>query len=194
MLLAIDAGNTNVTFALYDESERKAEWRIRTRPGRTADEFGALLQTLFSARGLSFGAVDACVLSSVVPPATTDLVRLCRGYFQAEPLLISSDLDLGLEVRYQPAGDVGADRLVDAAMALHRYGPAPLIFIDLGTATTFNAVGPPNVYLGGAICPGLELAWDALFERAARLYRVEPVAPPAALAANTVQAIQSVMV
>ncbi len=194
MLLAIDAGNTNVTFALYDGEKRLSDWRIRTRPPRTADEFAALLKNLFTIGGFDFGVVDGCVLSSVVPPLTGDIVRLCRNFFSTEPLLVSSDLDLGVEVGYQPPGDVGADRLVDAAMALARYGPAPLIFIDLGTGTTFNAIGPPNVYLGGAIFPGLGLAWDAMYERAARLYRVEAKIPPTALANNTVNALQSGMV
>ena len=198
MLLAIDAGNTNVTFALYDNelgsAQRRAEFRIRTRPGRTADEFASLLTTLLATHGLQFGDISGCVLSSVVPNATVDIVRLCRDYFDTEPLLISSKLNLGLEVRYNPPGDVGADRLVDAAMALERYGPAPLIFVDLGTGTTFNAVAPPNLYLGGAIFPGLGLAWDALFERAARLSRVEPDMPPSPLADNTVNALQSGMV
>lgn len=198
MLLAIDAGNTNVTFALYEDefgnARRRAEFRIRTRPGRTADEFASLLTTLLATHGLRFAEIGGCVLSSVVPNATIDLVRLCRDYFHTEPLLISSKLDLGLEVRYNPPGDVGADRLVDAAMALERYGPAPLIFVDLGTGTTFNAVAAPNIYLGGAIFPGLGLAWDALFAHAARLSRVEPDMPPSPLAGNTVNALQSGMV
>ncbi len=198
MLLAIDAGNTNVTFALYEDelcvSARKAEFRIRTRPGRTADEFASLLTTLLANHQARFSDITGCVLSSVVPNATVDIVRLCRDYFHSEPLLISSNLDLGLEVRYNPPGDVGADRLVDAAMALQRYGPAPLIFVDLGTGTTFNAVAAPNLYLGGAIFPGLGLAWDALFERAAKLSRVEPDLPPSPLADNTVNALQSGMV
>jgi type III pantothenate kinase len=194
MLLAIDAGNTNVAFAVFEESDRKAHWRIRTRPERTADEFGALLANLFKADGISFDEIDGCVLSSVVPPATPDLIRLSRHYFKVEPLLIGPDLDLGIEVRYRPAGDVGADRLVDAAMALERYGPAPLIFVDLGTGTTFNAISAPNLYLGGAICPGLGIAWDAMFERAARLYRVECATPPSVLADNTLHALQSGMV
>jgi type III pantothenate kinase len=193
MLLAIDAGNTNVTFALYDGQVRKADWRIRTQPGRTADEFSALLANLFAGRGFAFSQIDGCVLSSVVPPATADLLRLCREHFGSEPLVISPDLDLGLDVRYRRA-DIGADRLVDAAMALQRYGPAPLIFVDLGTGTTFNAISAPNIYLGGAIFPGLGLAWDAMFERAALLHRVEAAVPPSPLADNTVHALQSGMI
>jgi len=196
MLLAIDAGNTNVTFALYDDGadRSRSEWRIRSRPGRTADEFAALLFNLFAVAGVALSDVDGCVLASVIPSATPDLVRLCRDYFRLEPLLISSELDLGLDIRYQPPGDVGADRLVDAAMALERYGPAPLIFVDLGTGTTFNAIAAPNVYLGGALFPGLGLAWDALFERAARLHRVEARMPPSPLADSTEHALQSGMV
>jgi type III pantothenate kinase len=194
MLLAIDAGNTNVTFALYEGEKRVADWRIRTLANRSADEYSALLSNLFATEGFAFGDVNGAVISSVVPNATADILRLCRDHFDPEPLQISSSLDLGLNVRYRPPGDVGADRLVDAAMALHRYGPAPLVFVDMGTATTFNAVGAPNLYLGGAICPGLALSWDALYGHAAKLYRVEPVAPPSVLADNTVQALQSGMI
>jgi type III pantothenate kinase len=193
MLLAIDAGNTNVTFALYDGQIRKADWRIRTRPGRTSDEFAALLSNLFAGRSVSFAQIDGCVLSSVVPPATADLLRLCREHFSAEPVVASTSLDLGLDVRYR-LEDLGPDRLVDASMALHRYGPAPLIFVDLGTGTTFNAIAAPNIYLGGAIFPGLGLAWDAMFERAALLHRVEAAIPPSPLADNTQHALQSGMV
>jgi type III pantothenate kinase len=194
MLLAIDAGNSNVAFAVYSGLVRKSQWRIRTRPERTADEFAALLANLLDATDISVSQITECVVCSVVPQTTPDLIRLCRDYYGVDPLLIGSDLDLGIDVRYKPAGDVGTDRLVDAAMALDRYGPAPLIVLDLGTGTTFNAVGPPNLYLGGAICPGLGVAWDAMFERAARLYRVEAVKPPSVLADNTLHALQSGMV
>jgi type III pantothenate kinase len=193
MLLAIDAGNTNVTFALYQERTRQADWRIRTRPGRTSDEFAALLSNLFAQRRVTFDQIDGCVLSSVVPPATPDLLRLCREHFHTEPVVVSTDLDLGLEIRYRKE-ELGPDRLVDAAIALERYGPAPLIFIDLGSGTTFNAIAAPNIYLGGSIFPGLGLAWDAMFERAALLRRVDIAAPPSVIADNTLHALQSGMV
>jgi type III pantothenate kinase len=193
MLLAIDAGNTNITFALYDGENRHADWRIRTRPGRTADEFAALLANLFSAQNVTFTDVSGCVISSVVPSATADLITLCKSYLKSEPLIMSADLDLGLDVRYR-LDEIGTDRLVDAVMALHRYGPAPLIFIDLGTGTTFNAIAAPNIYLGGAIFPGLGLAWDAMFERAALLHRVDAITPPSAIADNTTHALQSGMI
>lgn len=196
MLLVIDAGNTNVTFGLYDGETLRTHWRIRTQPGRTADEYAALLNTLFSQQGLSFGDVGGVVLASVVPAVTPDLLRLGRRAFGGEPLRVSGQTDLGIHVAYQPPTDVGADRLVDAVAAVSKYG-APCIVIDFGTATTFNAVAAPEqpgglpVYLGGAICLGIGVSLDALFARAAKIPPVEIATPPHAIGNNTAHALQS---
>ena len=198
MLLVIDAGNTNVTFGLYDGATLRTHWRIRTQPGRTADEYAALLHTLFSQQGLSFADVGGVALASVVPAVTPDLLRLGRKAFGGEPLRVSGRMEreLGLRVAYQPATDVGADRLVDAVAAVHQFG-APCIVIDFGTATTFNAVAAPDddsgrpVYLGGAICLGIGVSLDALFARAAKIPPVEIATPPRAIGDNTVHALQS---
>lgn len=193
MLLAIDSGNTHVKFAVFDGENLRATWRIRTQAGRTADEYGSLLQNLFAREGIAFLDVIDIAIASVVPQATPDLARLARIVFRREPLIITPELDLGLTVAYNPPGDVGADRLVDAVAALQKYGPAPLIFIDFGTATTFNAINADNVYLGGAIWPGVAASWETLFSTAARLWSVEPVAPERVIGDSTTHALQSGM-
>ena len=193
MLLAIDAGNTNVTFAVYSGPDLRIHWRISTLHGRTADEYTSLLDTLFGHERLAFGDIEDVVIASVVPAVTPDLIRLARKAFASEPLLISARLDMGIDVRYHPPTDVGADRLVDAVAALAKYGPAPLIVIDFGTATTFNAVGEGNVYLGGAIMPSIAMSWQTLFLQAARLSEPVRERPPDVIGSNTTHALQSGM-
>ncbi len=178
MLLVIDAGNSNVTFGVYEGERLLAHWRIRTEAGRTTDEYAAFLGSLFPLHDLRFGQITGIALASVVPAATPALRRLAQDTFQTEPLEITSRTDIGLDIAYQPPGDVGADRLVDAAAAVHKYG-APCIVVDFGSATTFNAIAAPPVpggrpvYLGGAICLGIGLSLDALFAKAAKIPRVE---------------------
>ncbi|MDQ2687469.1 MAG: type III pantothenate kinase [Armatimonadota bacterium] len=196
MLLVIDAGNTNVTFGLYEGDALRTHWRIRTQAGRTADEYAALLHTLFSHQSLAFGDVAGVALASVVPAVTPDLLRLGRQAFGGEPLRVSGRTEMGLRIAYQPATDVGADRLVDAVAAVHQFG-APCIVIDFGTATTFNAIAAPDdgterpVYLGGAICLGIGVSLEALFSRAAKIPPVEIATPPRAIGDNTAHALQS---
>jgi type III pantothenate kinase len=193
MLLAIDAGNTNVKFGVFDGSLLRFQWRIRTYPGRTADEYAALLSTLFTSENVDFSDIDGIVLASSAAAATPDLERLAHMTFHKEPLKVSAALDLGFHVAYSPPTDVGQDRLADAASVLGRYGDGPSIFIDFGTGTTFNAIGKNKSYLGGAIYPGVALSWDALFARASRLSRVEMEAPPTAIGQSTRQSLQSGM-
>lgn len=196
MLLVIDAGNTNVTFGVYEGTTLRTHWRIRTEAGRTGDEYAALLSHLFSKDNLSFGQISDIALASVVPAATPDLLRLARQTFGVEPLQITAQSDLGLRVAYQPPDSVGADRLVDAVAAIDKYG-APCIVIDFGTATTFNAVVAPQapedrpVYLGGAICLGIGVSLEALFARAAKIPPIEIAKPPCAIGDNTTHALQS---
>ncbi len=196
MLLVIDAGNSNVTFGVYDGGALLTHWRIRTETGRTHDEYAAFLGALFAQSGFALAQVTGVALASVVPGTTPALVRLARSAFGLTPLEITAGSDLGLEVAYSPPGDVGTDRLVDAAAAVHRYG-APCIVLDFGSATTFNAVAAPTqpgglpVYLGGAICLGIGLSLETLFARAAKIPRVELAPPPRAIGGNTVHALQS---
>lgn len=196
MLLAIDSGNTNIKFGVFEGDELRANWRLKTEVGRTSDQYAALLRTLFANEGLSFGDVDAAIVVSSVPAVTPDVLRLARSAFGVDGVHVTPHTDLGIEIAYQPPTDVGADRLVDTVSALHLYG-APCIVVDFGTGTTFNALGAPAtpgglpVYLGGAICPGIGLSLDALYARAAKLSSVELTSPVRAIGNNTARALQS---
>lgn len=196
MLLVIDAGNSNVTFGVYDGAALRAHWRIRTETGRTQDEYAAFLGALFTQSGLVMAQITGVALASVVPGATPALKRLARQAFHVEPFEVTAGSELGLEVVYSPPTDVGTDRLVDAAAAVHKYG-APCIVLDFGSATTFNAVAAPAalgglpVYLGGAICLGIGLSLETLFAKAAKIPRVELAPPPRAIGGNTTHALQS---
>ena len=196
MLLVIDAGNSNVTFGVYDGPALLAHWRIRTETGRTTDEYAAFLGALFAQSGLAMGQITGIALASVVPSAIPALKRLARSVFGRDALEITAAGNLGLEVAYCPPTDVGTDRLVDAAAAVHKYG-APCIVLDFGSATTFNAVAAPKtpgglpVYLGGAICLGIGLSLETLFAKTAKIPRVELVPPARAIGNNTASALQS---
>jgi type III pantothenate kinase len=193
MLLAVDAGNTNIKFGVFDGDHLLVQWRIRTHPGRTSDEYAALLSTLFAEKQLRFEQIDGVAIASSAPAATPDIERLSQSTFNIKPLKVNASLDLGVTVTYEPPTDVGPDRLADAAAAVHKYGNGPLIFIDFGTGTTFNAVAGGGTYLGGAICPGIALSWNALFERASKLSRVEMEQPDGAVGRSTRHALQSGM-
>ena len=196
MLLAIDSGNTNVKFGVYDGDNLRASWRLRTEVGRTSDQYSALLRTLFADAELSFSDVDGVIVASSVPAATPDILRLARRNFDAEPIHVTPHTDLGIDIAYQPPTDVGADRLVDVVAAIGQYG-APCVVVDFGTATTFNAIVGPRepggrpIYLGGAICPGIGLSLDALYARAAKLSSVELLSPTCAIGNNTARALQA---
>jgi type III pantothenate kinase len=196
MLLVIDAGNSNVTFGVYDGEILQTHWRIRTETGRTRDEYAAFLGSLFAQSGFLMSAVSGIALASVVPGATPALRQMAQQTFGLEPLEVTAQSDLGLEIGYTPPGDVGTDRLVDAAAAVHKYG-APCIVLDFGSATTFNAIAAPAspnslpIYLGGAICLGIGLSLETLFAKAAKIPRVELAPPPRAIGGNTVHALQS---
>lgn len=194
MLLAIDCGNTNIVFAVFDGDALKGEWRASTDVERTADELGVWLTQLLSIEGLSRRDIDAAIIASVVPAMVFNLKTLCRRYFKCEPLVVGDDgVDLGLEIRLDRPEEVGADRLVNAVAAHQRYS-GPLIVIDFGTATTFDAVTPKGEYLGGAICPGVTISMEALFRAASKLPRVEFQRPPHVVGRNTVHSIQSGLV
>lgn len=196
MLLAIDSGNTNIKFGIFDGPDLRANWRLRTEVGRTSDQYAALLHTLFGNENLHFSDIGGVIIASSVPAAIPDLQRLSRTAFKREAIHVTPSSDLGIEVAYQPPTDVGADRLVDSLSALRRYG-APCVVVDFGTGTTFNVVAPPvaaggrPVYLGGAICPGIGLSLDALYARAAKLSSVELVTPEKAIGNTTARALQS---
>jgi type III pantothenate kinase len=190
MLLVIDTGNTNTTLGVFDREELVTHWRLTTARVRTVDEYGVYARNLFEFAGIDFKAITAVVIASVVPPLNYTLKRMAEVYFNLPPLMIDHTTDMGLEILYNPPSDVGADRLVDAVAAIHKYG-APCIVVDFGTATTFNAIDAKARYLGGVITPGISISSEALFQRAARLPPVEIKRPQSVIGSSTVGSMQS---
>ncbi|HLK55937.1 MAG TPA: type III pantothenate kinase [Chthonomonadaceae bacterium] len=197
MLLAMDVGNTNIGLGVYrgtgDTARLIGDWRIRTDRDRTTDEHGVLVKHLLEHKGVQLCDIHHVAISSVVPTMNETLADLSRRYLHAEPFFVGPKSDSGIAIHYQPPSDVGADRICNAVGAFAKYG-GPCIVVDFGTATTFDAIAANGDYLGGAILPGIGISMDALFRQAARLYRVEMVAPPQAIGANTVHAMQSGLV
>ncbi len=190
MLLVIDAGNTNVTVAVFREKELIVQWRLATERTRTSDEYGVQVRSLFELAGVDVKHIDAIVIASVVPSLNPMLKRVGEVYFELTPLFVDHTTDTGLKILYEPASDVGADRIVDAVAAVAKYG-APCIVVDFGTATTFNAINDRHEYLGGVIAPGIMISSEALFSRAAKLPRVEIKRPQKVIGSSTTGAMQS---
>ncbi|NQW01709.1 MAG: type III pantothenate kinase [Rhodospirillales bacterium] len=192
MLLAIDSGNTNIVFAIFDgDGMIRGEWRSSTDSNRTADEFGIWLEQLLKLSDISRADVTDAIIATVVPATLYSLKTLCRKYFQCEPLVVGEgEVDLGLDVRIEKPSEAGADRLVNAVSGFETYG-GPLIIIDFGTATTFDVIGEDGSYQGGAIAPGINLSMEALHQAAAQLPRVAVTRPTAVIGKNTVDAMLS---
>jgi type III pantothenate kinase len=190
MLLVIDVGNTNTSLGVYRGEELIAHWRLTTNPARTVDEYGVHARNLFELAQVDFKAIDAIAIASVVPPLNYTLKRMAEVYFQLTPLFIDETTDTGLRILYEPASDVGSDRIVDAVAAIRKYG-SPCIVVDFGTATTFNAINSKGEYLGGAITPGIMISSEALFSRTAKLPRVDIKRPSRVIGLSTVTAMQS---
>jgi len=190
MLLVIDIGNTNTSLGVFEGDRLVAHWRLTTERARTGDEWGVLARNLFELSGLDVKSIDAIAIASVVPPLNFTLNRMAEIYFKLTPLFVDHTIDTGVPILYQPAADVGADRIVDAVAAIHKYG-APCIVVDFGTATTFDAINFNGEYVGGVITPGITISADALFDRAAKLPRVEIKRPQKVIGSATVEAMQS---
>ncbi len=191
MLLAIDSGNTNIVFAVYDGDTLRGEWRASTDSERTADELGVWLTQLLTIEGLNRLDISSAIIASVVPAMVFGLKTLCRRYFKCEPLVVGDEgVDLGLSILLDRPEEVGADRLVNA-VAAHKYYKGPLIVIDFGTATTFDVVDEQGNYCGGAISPGINLSLEALHMAAAKLPRVAIGRPRQVIGRATVPAMQS---
>ena len=190
MLLVIDVGNTNTSLGVYRGSELIAHWRLTTNRARTVDEYGVHARKLFEFAGLDFKSISAIAIASVVPPLNYTLKTMAETYFNLSPVFVDSDTDTGLTILYEPASDVGADRIVDAVAAIEKYG-APCIIVDFGTATTFDVINEKGEYLGGVITPGIMISSDALFERAAKLPRVDIKRPQKVVGSSTTTAMQS---
>ncbi len=190
MLLVVDVGNTNTVLGLYEGDRLVHSWRLTTERQRTTDEYGILCRNLFEFAGLDRDAVTAIAIASVVPPLNHTLWRMSVVYFKIEPLFIDPARNAGMPVLYNPPSDVGADRIVNGVAAFARYG-GPCVVVDFGTATTFDAISRDGEYLGGVICPGIQVSAEALFARAARLPRVEISRPETVVGTSTVGSIQS---
>ncbi len=190
MILVIDVGNTNIVLGVFDGDDLVTSWRTGTDRRRTADDLGVFVRNLFYFQGLDLVDVEAIVMSSVVPPMTPVICEMCSRYFRKVPLVVGPGVKTGMPIRYENPREVGADRIVNAVSVAERYG-APSVIVDFGTAITFCAVSRSGEYLGGAIVPGIGVATEALFEKAAKLPRIELLKPGQVIGKNTVASMQS---
>lgn len=191
MLLTVDIGNTSVHIGVWAGEQLRATWRLRTDVERLPDEYAIMLLGLLHNAGIDPAQVRACALSSTVPSLTQTFQDLITRYFRTHPLVAGAGVRIGVRILYDNPRDVGADRIVDAVAALKLYPPPPLIVVDCGTATVFDAVSREGDYMGGAIAPGIALSAETLFARASRLYRVELEKPERAIGKNTMHAMQA---
>ncbi len=190
MLLVMDVGNTNIVLGVYQGDRLIYHWRVSTDRNRTADEYGLLCKSLFDFQGLSLTEIKAIAISSVVPPLTPILETTCRRYFRMEALVIGPGIKTGMPIRFDNPKEVGADRIVNGVAAFETYG-GPVIAVDFGTATTFDAISAKGEYLGGAIAPGIGISTEALFQRAAKLPRIEIARPKSIIGKSTVTGMQA---
>ena len=193
MLLTIDVGNTVVTLGVFEGSQLTTTLRIATDTRRLADEYGAILANVLNIKGIDSSQITAACICSVVPPLTVVFNEVCDSFFGVKPLTVSAGVRTGLSILYDNPRDVGADRIADAVAAIELYG-TPLVVVDLGTATVFDAISREGEYLGGAIAPGINLAADSLFFNTSQLRRVELVAPKTAVGRSTIASLQSGLV
>jgi type III pantothenate kinase len=190
MLLAIDVGNTNIVFGVYEGKKLINDWRISTDRNKTSDEYGILFEQILKYHGLYPKDVDDVIISSVVPPIMHTLITMSIKYFGKKPMLIEPGIKTGINIKYDDPRELGADRIVNAVAAYSKYG-GPLIIVDFGTAITFCVISKNGDYLGGAIAPGIKISSEALFSRTSKLPKVELVKPKNVIGKNTVNSIQS---
>jgi type III pantothenate kinase len=190
VLLALDAGNSNITIGAFEGRKLISQWRLRTVHEQTSDEWGILLRNLFSPAGLDIEKVDGIIVCSVVPPIDSTLAAMTKRYFNREAMFVGPRTDLGLVIRYDNPNEVGADRLVNGVAGFYKYG-GPCVIVDFGTTINFDVISRDAEYLGGAIAVGIGIAIDALFSRTARLPLVEFRPPKDVVGTNTVASMQS---
>ena len=190
LLLVIDVGNTNIMLGVYEAETLKKWWRISTNREQTDDEYGVIVLNLFQQSGFKAKSISAIVISSVVPTLHYPLEKMGEKYFQVSPLIVGPGIRTGLNILMDNPREVGADRVVNAVAAIDLYG-GPLIIVDFGTATTFCAISEKNEYLGGAIAPGIGISTEALFQKAAKLPRVEFVKPRRVIGKDTIVSMQA---
>ncbi len=190
MLLVIDIGNTSLALGLFEKDQLKYSWRVSTRKERMPDEYAVLFRNLLEVERLSTSDVKSIAICSVVPPLNECFQQMSHKYFNVNPLFVEPTIQQIMPICYNPASDVGADRIVNAVAAYQMYG-GPAIVVDLGTATTFDAISQKGEYLGGIIAPGIGISAEALFLRTAKLPRVEIKKPPLTIGNSTVTSVQS---
>ena len=190
MILTLDIGNTNMKTALFEGDQMRQYWRLSTNRNRTSDEFGMSMMDLLNHHGIDRGEVKGIMMSSVVPQINFTIEHMCRNYFGMEPMKIEPGVKTGINIKYENPRELGSDRIANAVAAYELYG-GPCITIDFGTATSFGAISAKGEFLGGAICPGLKLAADALTEKTAKLPRFELVKPDSVIGRNTVTNMQA---
>jgi type III pantothenate kinase len=190
MLLVLDVGNTQTVLGVYEDSELRVSWRISTDIRKSSDEYWVVLRSLFREADLDTNAIDGVCISTVVPPLQGVIEEVCDRYFKIVPVIVEPGIKTGLSILYDNPREVGADRIVNSVAGIQLYG-CPLIIVDFGTATTFDAVSEKAQYLGGAIFPGIGISAEALFQRTAKLPRVELVAPKSVIGKDTVASIKS---
>ena len=193
MLLAIDVGNTNIAFGVFEGESLRATWNVATDLNKTADEYAELILNLLPREGLTLSNIDQMIIASVVPPLEPIFEEFSQHYLGILPLVVGPGVKTGVRICTDNPREVGADRVANAAAAHHLYG-GPIIVVDFGTATTLDAVSKEGDYLGGAIAPGIGIAAEALFERASKLPRIELIPPEHAMGKNTVSMMQSGMI
>jgi len=193
VLLAIDIGNTNITVGVFQGDSLRVTWRVTTNAQRMADEYGLMFRNLLALRSIDHPAITAGCICSVVPPLTLTMEQVCQEYFGVTPLIVGTGAKTGVQIRYDNPRDVGADRVADAVAAFRLYG-GPVIIVDFGTGTVFDAVSESGEYLGGAIAPGLRVAAESLYTSTSQLRRVDLVAPRSAIGKNTTSAMQAGLV
>ena len=190
MILVIDVGNTNIVLGIYKGKQLLHHWRISTNRSGTVDEYGIMIHNLFQYAGISLQQIEGVAISSVVPPLMGLLEQLCAKYMKKTPLIIGPGVKTGLNIRYENPREVGADRIVNSVAAIEKYG-APLIVVDFGTATTFDYIDEEANYIGGAIVPGIAISTEALYQRAAKLPRIELTKPKSVVGRNSVTSMQA---
>ncbi|RCX11261.1 pantothenate kinase [Anaerobacterium chartisolvens] len=190
MILVMDVGNTNIVLGVYEESKLLCHWRMSTDKEKTSDEFGMFMLNLFNSEGLKPGNIEAVIIASVVPPIMYSLEHAIKKYFKLDPINVGPGLKTGINIKYENPREVGADRIVNAVAAYEIYG-GPLIVVDFGTATTFSAISSRGDFMGGVICAGVKISAEALFQKAAKLPRIELTKPENLIGRNTVVSMQS---
>lgn len=190
LLIVVDIGNTNIHLGLWHNGAWVTSWRARTIADKMPDEYAVLVRNFLNSADVGYRSVDGVIIGSVVPPLTSAFIEMSKRYLHLDPVVVTNKLDLGVKVAIDQPEQAGADRIVNAAAVIALYG-GPAIVIDFGTATTFDVVSSNGEYRGGAICPGIGLAHDALVNRAARLHKVDIAPPPNPIGGNTIHAMQS---